>query len=111
MAATPARQAAVAVGDTGVVAERPRLIFFYSPGSGPCRRAEAFLAHVLQRRKNHDTFAIIRMRVDRRPDLVERFRVDVVPTMLVVDSGRIRSRIVHPRGPGELRAALAPWLR
>src|SRR5579875_2608140 len=33
---------------------RPKLLFFYSAHSGQCRRAEALLAQVLQRRHNHD---------------------------------------------------------
>ncbi|MGH2972587.1 MAG: thioredoxin domain-containing protein [Gaiellaceae bacterium] len=90
---------------------RPRLILFYSPVSGRCRRAEAFLAQVLQRRRNHDTFELIRIAVDRRPDLAERFLVDEVPTVVVVENRKVRARIVAPSGSRELEAALQPWLR
>ena len=50
------------------VGARPRLVFFYSPVSGRCRRAEGFLAQVLQRRHNHETFDLHRVSVDTRPD-------------------------------------------
>jgi thioredoxin-like negative regulator of GroEL len=91
--------------------ERPRLILFYSPVSGRCRRTEAFLAQVLQRRKNHDTFELIRVPVDRRPDLAERFLVKETPTLVVVQDRKVRKRIVSPSGSRELEAALQPWLR
>jgi thioredoxin-like negative regulator of GroEL len=91
--------------------ERPRLVFFYSPLSGRCRRVEGFIAQVLQRRRNHDTFDLVRVSVERRPDLAEKFRVDEVPTICVVDGRKLKRRIVAPRGCRELEAELEPWLR
>jgi thioredoxin-like negative regulator of GroEL len=91
--------------------ERPRLVFFYSPLSGRCRRVEGFIAQVLQRRRNHDTFDLVRVSVDRRPDLAEKFRVDKVPTICVVDGRKLRRRIVAPRGCRELEQELEQWLR
>ena len=97
--------------DRAEVVARPRLVFFYSPVSGRCRRAEGFLAQVLQRRRNHDTFDLHRVSVDTRPDLADRFGVAVVPTILVVEGRRIRRRIVEPTGCRELEELLHPWLR
>jgi hypothetical protein len=89
---------------------RPRLVFFYSPLSGRCRRVEGFIAQVLQRRKNHDTFELVRVSVDRRPDLAEKFRVEELPTICVVDGRKLKRRIVAPRGCRELEQELEPWL-
>lgn len=94
-----------------VVTERPRLIFFYSEASGSCRRAEGFLAQVLQRRRNHETFALVRVSVDSRRDLADHFRVETVPTIVVVEARRVKRRIVAPKGCRELEASLRPWLR
>ncbi len=91
--------------------ERPRLVFFHSPLSGRCRRVEGFIAQVLQRRGNHDTFELVRVSVDHRPDLAEKFRVDEVPTICVVEGRKLRQRIVAPRGCRELERELHPWLR
>ena len=103
---------AVAPGEARAeVAERPRLVFFYSPVSGRCRRTEGFLAQVLQRRHNHDTFDMHRVSIEKRPDLAERFKVDAVPTIVVVEGRRIKRRIAAPSGCRELEAELAPWLR
>ena len=90
--------------------ERPRLVFFYSPLSGRCRRVEGFIAQVLQRRRNHDTFDLVRVSVERRPDLAEKFRIEQIPTICVVDGRKLRRRIVAPRGCRELEQELEPWL-
>ena len=90
--------------------ERPRLVFFYSPLSGRCRRVEGFIAQVLQRRQNHETFDLVRVSVERRPDLAERFRVEQVPTICVVVGRKLRRRIVAPTGCRELEQELEPWL-
>jgi thioredoxin-like negative regulator of GroEL len=90
---------------------KPRLVFFHSTRSGPSRRVEGFLAQVLQRRGNHDTFRLHRVATEERPDLVTRFAVDSVPTLVVVDGRRIRARLVAPRGCEEIEQFLAPWLR
>jgi thioredoxin-like negative regulator of GroEL len=89
---------------------RPRLVFFYSPLSGRCRRVEGFIAQVLQRRRNHDTFELVRVSVDKRPDLAEKFRVEQVPTICVVEGRKLLRTIVAPRGCRELEHALEPWL-
>ncbi len=89
---------------------KPKLLFFYTSTSGRCRRVEGFLAQVLQRRANHESFELIRVPVDHRPDLAVRFRVDEVPTILVVAERKVRLRITAPRGALELRERLQPWL-
>jgi hypothetical protein len=64
----------------------------------------------LQRRHNHDTFDLLRVSVEQRPDLAERFGVEVVPTLCVVEGRRLRKRIAAPGGCRELERELAPWL-
>ena len=91
--------------------ERPRLVFFFSPQSGRCRRVEGFIAQVLQRRRNHETFELVRVPVDERPDLAEKFRVDEVPTICIVQGRKLQKRIVAPRGCRELEQELEGWLR
>lgn len=90
---------------------KPRLVFFHSKRSGPSRRVEGFLAQVLQRRGNHRTFRLLRVATEERPDLVARFEVDTLPTLLVVDGNRVSGRLEVPRGCEEIETFLAPWLR
>lgn len=90
---------------------RPGLVFFYSARSGSCRRTEGFLAQVLQRRKNHGTFSLYRVAEEERPDLVERFRVAEMPTLLVVEQRSVAARLEKPRGCRDIERFLAPWLQ
>jgi thioredoxin-like negative regulator of GroEL len=91
-------------------ADKPLLLFFSSQTSGRCRRTEGFLAQVLQRRQNHETFRVRQIAADDRPDLVERFRVHEIPTLLVVDQRAVRGRLASPKGCEDIQALLAPWL-
>jgi thioredoxin-like negative regulator of GroEL len=89
---------------------KPGLVFFHSALSGQCRRVEGFLAQVLQRRRNHGTFKLYRVAGEDRPDLVERFEVETMPTLVVLEGNSVRGRLVRPRGCRDIEAFLAPWL-
>lgn len=89
---------------------RPQLLFFYAATSGSSRRADAFLAQVLQRRRNHHSFDLRRIDALERPDLLERFHVDEVPTLIVVADNRVQARLSSPRGSAQIAETLAPWL-
>ena len=90
---------------------RPVLYLVSSRRSGPGRRVEAWLAQVLQRRRNHQTFDLQILDPDDNPDLVEQLAVDELPAIVVVEDGEVRARLSQPRGQAELRAILTPWLR
>jgi thioredoxin-like negative regulator of GroEL len=92
-------------------AVKPGLVFFYSSRSGSCRRTEGFLAQVLQRRRNHGTFQLYRVEQEARPDLIERFRVERMPTIVVVEAKTVRARLEAPRGCRDIERFLAPWLQ
>jgi thioredoxin-like negative regulator of GroEL len=98
----------VAVHPEAIV--KPSLVFFHSAFSGRCRRVEGFLAQVLQRRKNHGTFKLYRVTREERPDLVERFAIEEMPTLVVVEGRKVRGRLARPRGCRDIEAFLAPWL-
>jgi thioredoxin-like negative regulator of GroEL len=90
---------------------RPRLVLFYSRSSGACRRAEGFLAQVLQRRGNHRTFMLQRVEVGEHPELHERFLIETLPTLVVIENKQLKGRLVAPTGCGPIERFLAPWLR
>ena len=89
---------------------KPGLVFFHSGVSGACRRAEGFLAQVLQRRRNHETFRLYRVSQEERPDLIEQFGITRMPTLVVVEEKTVRGRLERPRGCREIESFLAPWL-
>jgi thioredoxin-like negative regulator of GroEL len=109
----PGRQSTTTTDSTAQPAApaRPRLVLFQSKHDGQSRRVESYLAQVLQRRKNHDTFDIHHIDADEYADLAERFRIDGVPALVVVHDRRVQARLTHPRGCRDIQEMLAPWLR
>ena len=100
----------MATAAASVRAGQPGLVFFHSSVSGACRRAEGFLAQVLQRRRNHETFRLYRVAQEDRPDLVERFGIKTMPTLVVVQGKTVCAKLERPRGCREIESFLAPWL-
>lgn len=96
---------------TAAIDNKPILLFFYSSTSGQARRAEGFLAQVLQRRRNHETFALRRIDCETRPELTARFGITQLPALAVVEGKRVRAKIEQPRGCTEIQSVLAPWLK
>lgn len=92
-------------------ASRPRLVFFFARNSGRSRRVEGYLSQVLQRRHNHESFELLHVDVDEHAELAERFLVEDVPTIVVVEDKRVRGRLASPRGCRDIEALLGPWLR
>jgi thioredoxin-like negative regulator of GroEL len=90
---------------------KPGLVFFHSSVSGQCRRTEGFLAQVLQRRRNHETFKLYRVAQEERPDLLDRFSIESVPTLCIVEGKSVRARLEQPRGCRDIEQFLQPWLR
>jgi thioredoxin-like negative regulator of GroEL len=89
----------------------PRLVFFHSAQSGRCRRVEGFIAQVLQRRQNHDTFLVYRVPREEYPELFERFLVENVPTLVVIEGKAVKARLETPRSCREIERFLSPWLK
>jgi thioredoxin-like negative regulator of GroEL len=91
--------------------QKPGLIFFHSSVSGRCRRVEGFLAQVLQHRRNHETFRFYSVAREQRPDLVEKFGIEALPTLVVIEESSVRGRLEGPCGCREIESFLAPWLQ
>jgi thioredoxin-like negative regulator of GroEL len=70
---------------------RPLLVFFTSERSGPARRMESLLAHLA--RKERERLRTTRVDVDARPELAAKFKVEVVPTLVLVKGKRVVDRI------------------
>jgi thioredoxin-like negative regulator of GroEL len=90
---------------------KPKLVFFTSSRSGQSRRVEGYLAQVLQRRRNHGTFRLHVVDGHEHPELLLRFKVSELPTLVVVEDRVVKARLARPRGCREIEELLSPWLR
>jgi len=98
----------MAVAIPALERQQPRLVFFHSTISGHCRRVEGFLAQVLQRRRNHGTFKVLRVAEEERPDLIQRFKIQTLPTLVVVEGKAVAGRLERPRGCRDIEASSPP---
>jgi thioredoxin-like negative regulator of GroEL len=90
---------------------KPGLVFFHSSTSGKCRRIEGYISQVLQRRRNHETFRYYAVAQEKRPDLIERFRITQMPTLVVVQDKLVQARLEGPAGCKDIERFLSPWLQ
>jgi thioredoxin 1 len=84
------------------------LVFFRSERSGPARRMESLLSHL--ERKERSRLRIVRVDVDERTDLAARFRVEIVPTLVLVKEKRAIARIEGRASAPKIERMLEPHL-
>jgi thiol-disulfide isomerase/thioredoxin len=78
------------------------LLDFYAPWCGPCQSMEPTL-----RRLAADGYPVRMVNVDQEPALARQFRVDSVPTYVLVADGREAGRQVGPASYGQLTGMFA----
>lgn len=88
--------------------DRPLLVFFTSRRSGPARRMESLLAHIA--RKERGRLHVMKVDVDDRAELAERFRVSQVPSLVLVVEKRAVSRIEGRATAPRIQTMLEPYL-
>jgi thioredoxin-like negative regulator of GroEL len=88
--------------------DKPLLVFFTSERSGPARRMESLLAHLA--RKERTRVRIMRVEVNEQPELAEKFRVQAVPTLVLVQRKRVVDRIDGRASAPSIEAMLARHL-
>jgi len=88
--------------------DKPLLVFFTSERSGPARRMESLLAHLA--RKERTRVRIMRVEVEEQPELAEKFRVEAVPTLVLVMRKQVVDRIDGRVSAPKIEAMLARHL-
>ena len=87
---------------------RPLLVFFSSQRSGPARRMESLLAHIA--RKERQRLRVTIVDVDDKSELAERFRVETVPTLVLVKEKRVVARLDGRASAPRIERMLEPHL-
>ena len=88
--------------------DRPLLVFFSSPRSGPARRMESLLAHLA--RKERHRLRTVHVDVDDQPELAARFSVTDVPALVLLKDRRIVARLDGRASAPRIERMLEPHL-
>ena len=88
--------------------DKPLLVFFTSERSGPARRMESLLAHLA--RKERTRVRVMRVEVEEQPDLAEKFRVEDVPTLVLVKRKKVVDRLDGRASAPKIETMLARHL-
>jgi thioredoxin-like negative regulator of GroEL len=88
--------------------DSPLLVFFTSRRSGPARRMESLLAHIA--RKERGRLRVSKVDIDDHPEIAVRFKVEQVPTLVLVVGKRAVTRLPGRATAPTIASMLEPYL-
>src|SRR4051812_25452115 len=80
---------------------QPTVLEFGATWCGYCQAAQAHIAAVM---RNHSTVRHIKVEDGKGKPLGRSFRVKLWPTLIYLDNGTERGRVVRPNSPVEIEA-------
>jgi thioredoxin 1 len=69
---------------------RPVLVDFWAQWCAPCRA----LAPIVEAVAERYAAQVVKLDVDRNPSVVEKFRIEAIPTLIVFQDGEEKERII-----------------
>ena len=84
-------------------ADQKVLVDFWAPWCAPCRMVVPIIDQIAQERPD---IKVAKINIDTQPDLASRFGVMSIPTLLVLEEGKIINKAVGARPKNAILAML-----
>jgi len=85
----------------------PVLVDFWADWCTPCKMIAPILEELA---KEQPGIQVAKLDVDANPEIAMRFNVMSIPTLLLIQDGEIKKKIVGAKGKGALLADLQDYL-
>ena len=84
-------------------AKNPVLVDFFAPWCGPCRAVSPLMDEIAGERSD---VKVVKINIDENRELARRYRVLSIPTLLVMDEGKVVKRAVGAKSKDEILGIL-----
>ena len=89
--------------DSVRTSEKPVLLDFYADWCGPCRMVSPIVEEIAA---ENPQYLIGKINVDKEPELAQRFNVMSIPTLIVIQNGKVIRQSEGARPKAQILAML-----